>query len=290
MELLHLKYFQNVARTQHITKSANELNIVQPALSRSINNLEKELGVKLFDRHGRIIKLNENGKEFLKVVDDVLGNLEFGKKKLLDMNNKLDNEIKLVACSASITVPDLIFKFRKLYPDTTFKLLKSTTEEINTTNFDFFLSSTNEKVHSPTNIILLEEEILLGVPANHPFANRNSINLEEVSKENFIAFSKDKPFRKISDKFCTSAQFKPNIVFESDVPQIVCDLVKAGVGISLIPKKTWNIKSNDLIKLLNIKYPNCKRYLNLSWKPENYLSKRAILFKEFVTDYYLKLK
>ncbi|MGL5316472.1 MAG: LysR family transcriptional regulator [Peptostreptococcaceae bacterium] len=289
MELLHLKYFQNVAKTEHITKSANELNIVQPALSRSIHNLEEELGVKLFDRKGRIIRLNENGKEFLKVVDNVLNNLESGKKKLLDMNGKLDNEIRLVVLSASMALPDIILQFRKLYPDTTFKLLQCTVDQLNTIDFDFCITPTQDKIDYPTNITLLEEEILLGVPTNHNLVYKNNINLQEVHNESFIAFSKDRPFRKISDTICDRAQFKPNIVFESDIPQMVCDLVKAGVGISLIPQKTWNVESDESMQLLSIRQPVCKRYLNLSWKPEHYLSHRSLLFKDFVIKYFKDL-
>ncbi|MDW8566037.1 helix-turn-helix domain-containing protein [Staphylococcus shinii] len=59
-----MKYFQNVANTEHITKSAENLHVAQPALSKIIKNLEEELGAELFDRIGRNIKLNTYGKIF----------------------------------------------------------------------------------------------------------------------------------------------------------------------------------------------------------------------------------
>lgn len=289
MELLHLKYFQKVAHTEHISKSAEELNIVQPALSRSIHNLEKELGVKLFDRTGRVIKLNENGKVFLHIVDDVLKSLEFGKKKLLDMNNKLDNEIKLVVLAGTISIPNLILEFRNLYPDTTFKLLQYSSDIENSTDYDFIISSTLEKIESDYNIILLKENIVLGVSSTHPLASKAFVNLNDVKDEDFIAFAKNKPFRDISDTLFENAGFRPKIVFESEMPQVVHGLVKAGVGVSLIPLKTWDIVSDDSIKLINIKSPSCNRYLNLSWNPDCYLSNRALLFKDFVSTYYSQL-
>jgi DNA-binding transcriptional LysR family regulator len=61
MELLQLRHFQIVARLQHISRAAEELNITQPSLSIMISRLEDELGVRLFDRKGRSIKLNEAG-------------------------------------------------------------------------------------------------------------------------------------------------------------------------------------------------------------------------------------
>lgn len=289
MELLHLKYFQKVAQTQHISKSAEELNIVQPALSRSINNLEKELGVKLFNRNGRVIELNENGKIFLNVVDDILTNLENGKKKLLDMNNKLDNEIKLVVLSATISIPNLILEFRKLYPETIFKLIQYTPDVLKSKDYDFIISSTFNKIESENNIVLLKEDIVLGVSSIHNLASKNSINLKDVENEDFIGFAKNKPFRDISDRLFNDAGINPKIVFESEMPQVVCGLVKAGVGLSLIPLKTWDIVSDDSIKLLNITSPNCNRYLNLSWNADCYLSKLALIFKDFVRQYFSKL-
>ncbi len=148
MDLIHLKYFQTVARTEHMTNSAKKLNIVQPALSRSIHSLETELGVELFDRNGKFIKLNENGKIFLETVDNVLNTLENGKKELLDMNNKSELEIKLLVLAGSNTLPKLILEFKKLYPNVTFILLQHTSNELDTQNFDFCISSTLEEIKS----------------------------------------------------------------------------------------------------------------------------------------------
>lgn len=66
MDLLQLRYFLMVARMEHITKAANALHMTQPSLSKAISRLEKEVGAPLFDRHGRQIRLNENGRIFLK--------------------------------------------------------------------------------------------------------------------------------------------------------------------------------------------------------------------------------
>ena len=80
MELLQLHYFQTVARMEHMTKAAKELRIAQPALSKTIARLEEDLGVQLFDRQNRQIKLNSFRKAFLKSVDTALSALEEGKR------------------------------------------------------------------------------------------------------------------------------------------------------------------------------------------------------------------
>ena len=70
MELLQLKYFQTVARLEHMTKAAQSLHISQPALSKMIASLEAELGTELFHRERKTIRLNEHGRRFLQQVDN----------------------------------------------------------------------------------------------------------------------------------------------------------------------------------------------------------------------------
>lgn len=290
MELLHLKYFQTVARTEHMTKAAKQLNIVQPSLSRTITSLEKELGVELFTRNGKGIQLNSNGKIFLETVDETLSVLENGKKRLLDLNKKSDLEIKLLVSAGSNTLANLIVEFKKIYPNVTFKLHQHTSSDLDVNDFDFYISTTLEEIKNPTSITLLEEELLLCIPSNHSLACKSHIFLEEVSNESFIAFESNKPFRKISDTLCLYAGFKPNIVFESNVPSIVRELISAGLGISFIPKISWNLPSDDSIKFLHIIDPPCKRYLNISWEHDNYIGTYANLFRDFAVNYYSNLQ
>lgn len=289
MELLHLKYFQTVAKTQHMTNAAKKLHIVQPALSRIINSLEKEIGVDLFDRNGKNISLNSNGEMFLKTVNESLSVLENGVKELLDTNNQSKPEIKLLVLAGSNTLPNLILNFKKIHPDTTFKLLQHADGEIDYKNFDFCISSTLDEVHNPFSITLLEEELFIGMPSNHPLATKNAIFLEEISDENFISFQSNKPFRTISYSLCKYAGFNPTIVFESDVPSIVKQLISAGLGISFIPEISWDIHEDDSLKLLRVIDPICKRYINISWHPDNYISKYAKEFRDFAVEYYSML-
>lgn len=289
MELLHLKYFQTVAKTQHMTNAAKQLNIVQPALSRTINSLEKEIGVDLFDRNGKTISLNANGEMFLKTVNETLSVLENGIKKLLDTSNQSRPEIKLLVLAGSNTLPNLILDFKKIYPDATFKLLQHVNGEIDYKDFDFCISSTLDEVNNPFSITLLEEELFIGMPNNHPLSSKDSIFLEEVANENFISFQSNKPFRTISHSLCQYSGFKPKIVFESDVPSIVRQLVIAGLGISFIPEISWNIHADASLKLLKVIDPVCKRYINISWHPDNYMGKYAKEFRDFAVKYYSML-
>ncbi|RIN10483.1 LysR family transcriptional regulator, partial [Staphylococcus xylosus] len=94
-----MKYFQNVANTEHLTKSSEKLHVAQPALSKIIKNLEEELGAELFDRIGRNIKLNTYGKIFLKHVDQLFYEIEVGVQKIEDLKEKNRGSIFFTASS-----------------------------------------------------------------------------------------------------------------------------------------------------------------------------------------------
>lgn len=82
MNLKQLYYFKRLAETEHYTEAASSLFITQPSLSHAISELEKELGVALFARKGRNVKITQNGKRFLPYVEDALASLENGRMTL----------------------------------------------------------------------------------------------------------------------------------------------------------------------------------------------------------------
>ena len=91
MELMQLRYFQVVALNQHITRSAEQLNVSQPAISVVISRLESELGVPLFDRSGRSIVLNAYGEVFLSRVNRILLDIDNAKKEINEMKGEQEH-------------------------------------------------------------------------------------------------------------------------------------------------------------------------------------------------------
>lgn len=286
MDLLHLKYFQTVARMEHITKASHKLNIAQPALSKTISSLEKELGVQLFDRKGRYIVLNEYGRLFLKRVDSILDLVESSKKELQDTSLENSGEVKILSPAAANVLPSLLSNFRKLYPNITFNVSHTLPSSYKKSDFDLYISSSFTKLNSENSITLTCEEILLGVSINHPLSLKDEVYLSEVSDENFIVITKGENYREVIDILCESANFKPKIAFESDSPYTIYALIKSLQGVGFICGKSWGLSQDPEIKLLHIKDIEFKRYLNLSWFSENYESKAVLLFKNFLINYF----
>ena len=115
MDISQLKYFEVCANLENITKAADKLNIVQPALSQSIRKLEVELGVNLFDRIGRSIRLNDNGRILLKYTGQILALMESAKGELQDHIKRETGLLRIQILCGSSLIPELLSSFRTLY-------------------------------------------------------------------------------------------------------------------------------------------------------------------------------
>ena len=113
MELLQLEYFYAVAKTQHVTHTAEQLHIAQPALTQSIHRLEKELGVPLFHRSGRNIALTEYGVYLRDALKPILENLHELPEVLQEMANVRKRTIRVNVLAASTLVTHALISYQK---------------------------------------------------------------------------------------------------------------------------------------------------------------------------------
>lgn len=293
MDLLQLKYFQTVARLEHMTKAAQELNIAQPSLSKTISRLEEDLGVPLFDRHGRQIRLNSLGKVFLQHVERAFRELAEGKRVIADMAGLEQGFISMAVSNPRI-LPHLLGSFLAQYPDVRFRQFLGSTlsmkRQLENLEIDLCISSipidgSNIEWHS-----LMTEDIFLTVPAGHRLSGRESIDLCEAANEPFIVLRTGHGFRDITDEFCRQAGFIPSIAFEGDEPAVIRDLVRAGLGVAFTPALSLTWMSDPSLKRLHIRNPICQRTMGVARLKERYHSRAAEQFYHFVIDYFGKQK
>ena len=187
MDLQQLEYFRTLAQTQHVTRSAEVLSISQSALSRSIARLEDEMGVPLFDRQGRTIRLNQFGQIFLERVENMMKEFNEGKKEIQDLLEPESGTISLGFLHTLSTnlIPDLISSFRIDYPKIKFKLGQGPShillDQLQSGEIDLCLIAPNDVKHPVRWEELWSEELFVIVPKNHKFANYQSIKLEQLA-------------------------------------------------------------------------------------------------------------
>lgn len=264
MELLQLRYFLVTANYEHMTKAAETLRIAQPALSQSIKRLEQELGVSLFDREKRGIRLNENGHFLKEQLTPILETLDELPAALQTRSSQQLQTIHVNILAASRLITDCIIEYKKLHPEIHFCLHQNPGSE----QSDLSIRSLFPDEALPENsLFLLKEHFFLAVPAASRYASLPSVSLNELQKESFLTPPKNHPIRCICERFCLDSGFFPHIAGESDSPENLDKLVAAGLGISFWPEYSWESAANSNRVFLPIRQPACERSIILSIHP-----------------------
>ncbi len=281
MELQKLRYFYAVAKFQHMTRAAEQLCIAQPALSQAIKSLESELQVELFVKKGRNIALTQYGVYLKERLETILPEIDSIPAELDKMKKRENKTVKLNILAASAFVINAIVKYRKIQPDVVFDFeqneLRSDCDIVITTNSLAHSSTTPCKKR-----FVKKEEIYLAVPKTSQYAQRGSIDLKEVCDEEFVLLSSARLFGVICNEFCASAGFYPKVLFESDSPTAVQNIISTGTGVAFWPEYSWGELPNDSIALLPVREPECSREIIIELYQTLPLSKYAEDFYEFL--------
>lgn len=287
MELLQLKYFLAVARSEHVTDAARSLHVTQSSLSKTIQRLEEDLGVPLFDRIGRKLRLNEYGSRFLRRAERALFELEQGKQEIRDLSSPEHGTLELAVTTAS-TLPHILRDFRKKRPHIQFHVQMLSTHEMVTVlqrgEVDFCLSSPPMYEDDIECQIVFLDPIHVAVPKSHRLADRSSVSLAELVDESFVGVKKGYGTRDLVESICKSAGFVPNYVYEGDEPARLISLVEAEIGIAFIPSTAAS--AHEKISYLQVEDQELVREIALIWHKSRYISRAALEFREVVVSYF----
>lgn len=288
MELLQLQYFRTVARLEHMTRAAEELRVAQPALSQTIARLEADLGVPLFDRSGRSIRLNHFGAVFLNKIEAALVLIEEGRAEVSDLAGREGGRVHL-STTTHKCFSDMIGSFISRHPDIKLQINQASTQEkikqLRNGHIDFCITFPPLHEKGIAGKKFLTEHIKIAVPKSHRFADRHSIDLAELADDPFICIKEDNPFRQMTDSFCAQAGFKPNVVCEVDELSGIIHFIGTGIGVAFLPDTSFEV--NELpFPLITIDNPVCQRTYQIAWNEKRYLSRAACKFRDYVIHYF----
>lgn len=289
MELYQLEQFMAAAELSHITKAARKLSISQPALSKNIHALEREIGYPLFDHVGKNIRLNKNGEILLKYVREIFRSIDNAGKELKDYNDGSDCSLSLYVKAASRLLPDILRSYTGICPGIRFSVSQFHDESAGRPDCDFTIESSLTRADGPESCTLLKENILVALPAGHPLSGGPSVSLGDLQDEPFISLQKGMGLSSITDYYCHLCGFSPNIVFESDSPSTLREMIQLGLGIAFIPELTWPGLDDGSIRLLPIRNMKCIRYINLLWNSRQYHPTAAWDFRDYLIQYFSQL-
>lgn len=263
MEFLQLTYFQHAAKTENFSHTAAHFRVPPSSVSSSIKKLEDELETRLFDRTSNRLTLNENGKRFLKAVDNIFSEIDSAKNDIADMSGKPCGKIHLLINNNRMTMTGIIADFRNKYPDISFIL--DFDGDKNYTDYDMIITDETIICNAFESCDFISEEVMLAVHTTNPISEYDQINMSELDNEKFICLHKNYSLRTFTDTLCRKACISPDIVIECDDPQCIRDYLIMGMGVSLFPTVSWQRQTHPSIKLLRINggvYRNSKIYIN----------------------------
>ena len=260
MDIQKLKYFHMTAQLEHITRSSEVLHISQPSLTQAIRSLEDELGVPLFQREGRKITLTEYGIYLKQRLDVLLPEFDNLAVEMDEMKKAFTKKVRLNILAASSFVINSIMEYRKKNPDAVFDF------EQNEAKYSCDILITTNGIKNDTEKKYLhrcvkKENIYLAVPKDSGYAKMKSVDLKGVKDEKFVMLSNTRLFGVLCNRFCSIAGFNPQIVFESDSPTAVQNMISIGAGIAFWPEYSWGKLHNDNLTLVSISEPICQRDL-----------------------------
>lgn len=286
MELLQLQYFQVIARTQNISAAAAQLHISQPSLSQILKRLEQEAGAPLFDRVGKRIVLNAYGTVFLKHVEEAFTALDNATTEIQTLRGTASKTVNLSILSASMLLPDLYQEIKKADPSILLHILQIDQERLPGPNELIISSDWKLPADTAACHILLEEEIQLALPAEHPLLARPYICLEDLAGETFISLSSGSSLARILSHYFADRNFRPDITTYIDNPDIMRKLLAAQAGLAFVPTLTWRGLSSNGIQMRPVEDLPMRRFLLLRWNPDAFLTPSVILCRNVIIQYF----
>ena len=286
MELLQLKYFLAVAESEHMTNTAKQLHIAQPALTQSIHRLEQELGVSLFERAGRGIRLSPAGAYVRDRVKPAMETLENVARDVQLFQQGEQGAVRVGVHAASGVAIDGIAAYSELNPHVSFDVTQDERErhrDVIVTTITPRGSSTVENAVEKTPF---SERIGIVVPASSALGDTAS--LADFANERFIALAGSRRFREVCDTFCARRAFTPHIAFESDNPLVVKKMIGLGLGVGFWPDHSWGDLDPKSCRLVHLQEPEFTRDVIVAKTSRCTPDSEAQRFYDFLLDYVAK--
>jgi LysR family transcriptional regulator, hydrogen peroxide-inducible genes activator len=242
MDLDQLRYFVAAAHAGTFTRAAEQEGVTQPSLSQQIRKLEDSLGVPLFERRGRSVRLTQAGERLLPEAKSLLRKATEARQLVTALANEVGGRLAVGAIPTVMPywLAPKIAGFQSRYPDVEVQLVENITarliDDLQTGDLDLAIVSLPISFPDIVCSDLFREELLFVLPSEHPFATQPRLDPRRIAGEHLLVLREGHCFRKHALAVCRRGLREPGTVFESDQFSSVFALVAGGFGITVAPK------------------------------------------------------
>ncbi|MEH6995006.1 LysR family transcriptional regulator [Neobacillus drentensis] len=294
MEFRELEYFMAICEELHFTRAAEKLGISQPALSRQMRALEDRLGVRLFDRLGKKIAITEAGEVLLEQSGKIFSNIKSVYEQIEELQKVKKGKLIIGAMSEELSqLASVVFlELHHKWPKVQTKILMSDNieEKVIRNEIDIALTLMPIENEQLRNIPLYIEEYYLAVPYDHPLADRDIVELEEIRDLSLVLCPKNHKCRKLIDIACSSMGFAIQPIIELTEVKSILSLVKAGIGATILPRTLLDSENDGTLKAIKIESPAICNEIAVVHHKEKYIGSAARSFIDLLIAYVKKTK
>lgn len=277
MDLQSLNIFIQVAELNSFTRAAEKLGYSQPTISFQIKQLEKELGVQLFDRIGHTVSLTDAGKSALHYAQNIC---QLSQEMISSEKSKLEGIVR-IAMADSLVTPLITKEFMNIknkYPSLSLNIMTAGTDEL------FDLLNHNEvdmvcildsQIHDTTYVVVNEEEVDVHIVVSNknPLSNKKDITITDLLSQSFLLTEKGMSYRRLFDEEMSKHKIEILPVLEMSNPESICKLVEEDLGISFLPDfVTDKAVDEGMIVRIDVKGLNIKIWKQLLYHRDKYVN------------------
>lgn len=278
MDIRQIKVFSTVAKHLNFTKAAEELFITQSSVSKIIRSLEDELGMVLFHRSPKI-QLTDIGKELYRKSDLLISLIESIPNDIQEVAelNRGFIRIGIPPITGSAFFPQIIGKFKKLYPNIEIRLIEEGSKVIedllDKRELDLGVVCSLPKDANAYHMMhYLKSPLLAGINVNNPLSRKKVITFEELKGEPLILMQENFSLYDLIIHRCHEKGIIPNIVCHSSQRDFIIEMVAADIGITFLPENISQKTNRPEIVFVPIEDPQIYLNLLVIWKKNTYLS------------------
>jgi LysR family hydrogen peroxide-inducible transcriptional activator len=283
MEVHQLRYFVAVADEGNFSRAAEKVHVAQPSLSQQIQKLEAELGQPLFDRLPRAVMLTAAGKRFGEFAQRILANLADAQRCIDECKGQAVGRLVVGAIPtiAPYLLPRLLPQFQQKHPKVTVEVVEDVTENLERRlddgEVDLALLSTCES-QELSRELLGEEALLVAVPEGHRLTKKERLSWRHLKGEKFLTLHRTHCLSRQVAELCGAHELNPEMAARGAQLITIIRMVRAGLGLSLVPQMMADDEGNKGCRFLPFVGPVPTRKLNIVRNPLRFQSKAAVSF------------
>lgn len=281
ISLRQLHAFIAVAKLGSFTEAANSLHVTQSALSSLIKELEKTLGVRLFDRGTRHVELSDIGREFFPLAGKVVDDLSGAMREIINLREMRRGVVRIAApqLMSCTVLPPVILAFRERHPNVEVRLIDCAIENalarVASGEVDFCVGPKRNGSIDLDSDPLLTAPIALVIPPRHPMAKKQSVSWKEALTFPFVVQTGEFTDRLALDLHAWSPDLRVEPVHEVSYMTTLFSLVATGLGVAVAPTYAEPFLHTHELEMRPLLEPAVSRSFHIFYKKGRSLSPAA---------------